>query len=77
MQGPVILSVTFKPPLETSENMTCRLGGSPIPSVTLSKKIQCTIKPETSGDKTSRDRRSKRSTISCNVSAIQTVTAHS
>lgn len=65
MQGPVTLNVTFKPPLESNENMTCRLKGINIPTVTLSNKIQCTIEPQTSSD-----RRSKRS-ISCNVSAIQ------
>lgn len=71
MQGSVNLNVTFKPQLETYENMTCRLGEETIPSVSLSNKIQCTIKPKTSGDETSDDRRPRRSTISCNVSAIQ------
>lgn len=71
MQVSVTLSVTLKPPLETYANMTCRLGGRPIPTVTLSDKIQCIIERETSGDETSDNRRPRRSTISCNVSAIQ------
>lgn len=63
MQKPVTLSVTFVPPLETNENMTCRLGGRLIPKDITSDQIQCTIPGET------RSRRTER--ISCNVSAIQ------
>lgn len=64
MQVKVTLNVTFVPPLETNNNMTCRLGGEYIGTVIESNKIQCTIIEPSSG-------RSKGSTKSCNVSAIQ------
>lgn len=58
MQKPVTLSVTFVPPLETNENMTCRLGNRSIPKDIAPGQIQCTIPGETER-------------ILCKVSAIQ------
>lgn len=52
------LSVTFMPPLKTNYNMSCRLGGSPIPTVIETDNIQCSIQPS-----------DDRSMLSCNVSA--------
>lgn len=61
IQVSVNLSVTFKPPLKTNDNMTCILGGRSIPTVVVSDKIQCTIEP--------RDERSM-TMLLCNVSVI-------
>nr|XP_034305137.1 plexin-B2 isoform X1 [Crassostrea gigas] len=51
---PVTLSVTFVPPLETNENMTCRLGGRLIPKDITPGQIQCTIPGETRSRRTER-----------------------
>uniref|UniRef100_A0A8W8LTF4 Sema domain-containing protein n=1 Tax=Magallana gigas TaxID=29159 RepID=A0A8W8LTF4_MAGGI len=51
---PVTLSVTFVPPLESNENMTCRLGNTnrPIQQHIAPGWINCTIPEETSSGRT-------------------------
>lgn len=63
MQKPVTLSVTFVPPLETNENMTCRLRNREIAKDIAPGWINCTIPEETSNGRTEME--------PCNVSAIQ------